>query len=377
MHESLGHTKSRSNALVQTPRPRFVDAATTFNGTYLRPNLANGGTVPATGALCSSPDIWISGTTPIYPASLITPSSYQNASANNIALGDTNFIYVRGLNGSTTTRSNTVQLYYAPSAIIQWPGQWQNNVILTDQGNTSTNIVNLAPGAVGVAQETFQWANVQPPAPGSDHYCLFAQLNDAANSNPFPNPGSQVDMAALITNNLGWGWRNTVEVPGNLATFQYTMGFSIPTGMATGLYNVYATPKGFHGWSVSFVCSQVDTTGKVISIPETVISQDGQLSGVTCTLEGGFSSTVTVSMFQNGAAAALPGDTITLGSSFQTSSPADAGRAFAEGLVDRNLERVMRLVRPPGIQPFPWVRLGAQPYRIAAPNAAVTARRRR
>jgi hypothetical protein len=51
------------------PRPRLTlaaDASTTFNGLYMRPNFDNGGTVPATGSLCTYPDIWIAGTTPPY-----------------------------------------------------------------------------------------------------------------------------------------------------------------------------------------------------------------------------------------------------------------------------------------------------------------------
>jgi hypothetical protein len=55
------------------PRPRLTlaaDASTTFNGLYMRPNFDNGGTVPATGSLCTCPDIWIAGTTPVanFPA---------------------------------------------------------------------------------------------------------------------------------------------------------------------------------------------------------------------------------------------------------------------------------------------------------------------
>jgi hypothetical protein len=366
MHEAVSSAKPRTKGLRQAPAPRFVDATATFNGTYMRPNLDNGGTVPATGAICTSPDIWISGTQPLDPSSLITAASYQASSGNNIAVADTNFIYVRGMNGAATPQTNTVQLYYAPSALIQWPSGWQLNVIPTDLGAPSTDIVNLALGAIGVAQNTFQWSNVQAPPAGSDHYCLFAQLNDAANSNPFPTPGSQVDMAALITNNLGWAWKNTVEVPGNQATFQYQMGFSVDLGQPTGLYNVYVTPKGFHGWSVSFQCSEVDMNGKQIAIPQTLITQDGQLSGVICQLEPGFNSTVTISMFQNGAPAGQPGDSIVVNGSFQTSAAADVDRAIAEGLVDRPLQQYMNVVRPPGIHPTPWVRLGAQQYRIAS-----------
>lgn len=367
MYESL-RSGSRPRGLRHGTPARFANAAATFNGVYMRPNQNADGTIPFNGWPCDSPDIWISGTTPIDPNSLTTQSSYANISSPNIAVGDTNYIYVRGKNGATTTQSRTVQLYYAPSAINQWPGMWQSNQIPTDQGTLSTNINNLAPGAIGVASNVFQWQNVPALPPTSDHYCLFAQLNDASNSNPFPDITSQLDMAALLMNNLGWGWRNTVEVPGSAATWSYKMGLSVPAGLPSGQYFVYVTPTGYNGWSVQFQCSQVDSKGHQIAIPQTIITQDGQLSGVVCTLDSGFNASVTVSMFQNGAAAALPGAHVTLACRYGTNGVAEAERAVVEGLVNQAFERQFRRQNS-GIQPLPWVKLGAQHYVVTNASA--------
>src|SRR5438045_350801 len=262
--------------IVPTPRTS-LDAATTFNGVYLRPNISNGGVIPAVGPVCTSPDIWIAGTQAVgnFQSALATAASYQTESSSNISLGNDNYIYARAMNGTSLAQSRSVQLYYAPSAIIQWPGQWQNNVIKTDQGNTMANIANLAAGQVGVADQTFLWPNVQPPPAGSDHYCLLAQLNDANNDNPFPPISSQLDLAALIANNLGWGCRNVTLIAGGPATFQFEVPLTIPQFMPTGTYLLLVNSTGFLNWTTWFTCSQADANGNPIALPPTEIVVDG------------------------------------------------------------------------------------------------------
>jgi hypothetical protein len=366
---------------VAVPRPSIAAATSTFNGTYMRPNLANGGSVPATGTMCESPDIWIAGTTPVanFQTALAATASYATQSSSNIYTGGpgggpSNYIYVRGTNGATTTQSNTVQLYYSPNGVIQWPSQWQNNTIPTDQGTNVANINNLAPGQVGVADATFLWSNVQPPPAGSDHYCLFAQLNNATNSNPFPQVYTQLDMAALIANNLGWGWRNTVEVASNVPTWSYNMTLTIPENIpTTATYFVYVNPTGFIGWNVAFKCSETDANGNPIQLLSTAIQQNGQLAGTNCVLEPGFNAVVTIEMYSNNVASS-PGATIPLGCSYQTTTT-EADLAINSGLVDWGLMRLMSYYGI-GIGPTPWVPLGSQSYTIA-PTTPNNVRRHR
>jgi hypothetical protein len=137
---------------------------TPFNGVYMRPNLGNTGTVPASGTLSSCPDIWIANQTPVLnpQTTLATAASYASSSNCNIMGAMSNYIYARAKNGTTAAQTKNVTLYYAPSGVICWPGQWKNNVIPTDQGNKTANITNLAAGAIGVADQVFQWDN--PPA---------------------------------------------------------------------------------------------------------------------------------------------------------------------------------------------------------------------
>ena len=360
--------------IVPTPRTS-LDAATTFNGVYLRPNISNGGVIPAVGPVCTSPDIWIAGTQAVgnFQSALATAASYQTESSSNISLGNDNYIYARAMNGTSLAQSRSVQLYYAPSAIIQWPGQWQNNVIKTDQGNTMANIANLAAGQVGVADQTFLWPNVQPPPAGSDHYCLFAQLNDANNDNPFPDIFSQVDMAALITNNLAWGWRNVTLVAGAASTFQVEVPLTIPQNLATAVYTLAVTPTGFLNWNVWFTCSQADVNGKPIALASAQIVQDGAALGApACTLAGGFNAIVTLYMQSNGNSAS-PGARVPLTCTYQT-APHEVEEVVRRGLVDWNLNAKLRRAFGPGIGPTPVVFLGAQTWQPAASTCTVRPR---
>ena len=347
------------------PAPQTNLDAATFNGVYLRPNFSNGGLVPAQGPLCTSPDIWIAGTQPVgnFQSALATAASYQTESSSNISQGNDNYIYVRALNGTSVAQSRTVQLYYAPSALILWPSQWQNNVIKTDQGNAMANISDLAAGQVGVADQTFLWPNVQPPPAGSDHYCLLAQLNDANNDNPFPSISSQLDLAALIANNLGWGCRNVTLIAGGPATFQFEAPLTIPQFMPTGTYLLLVNSTGFLNWTTWFTCSQADANGNPIALPPTEIVVDGGFLGApACTLAGGFDAIITLYMQSNGNSAS-PGASVTLSCLYMT-NPAETEEMVRRGLVDWNLNAKLGRALDPEIAPTPVVFLGAQTWQL-------------
>ncbi len=333
------------------PRPQRLDAANDaaapFNGVYMRPNLGNTGTVPAVGTLSSCPDIWIANQTPVQDpqTTLASDASYATSSNNNIMGGMANYIYVRAKNGTATAQTKNVTLYYAPSGIIQWPGQWKGNVIPTDNKALMANITNLASGAIGVADGTFEWDNPPPPPSGSDHYCLISQINDAQNSNPFPSIYTVLDIAQMVSNNLGWGWKNISYIPApSGAFFVGTSPLCIdPTTIAPGdTYMIWTTPVNFVGWSVQITCSQRDSNGKEITFgPNPVnVTQEGQVIGVLVTLKPGFSSSLSLTMYSNGHSA-QPGATAQIICSYQTSAT-NSDEALARGLVDRELEEVVK-----------------------------------
>jgi hypothetical protein len=348
---------------VALPRPRALQATSTFNGIYLRPNSDNTGTTPAGGPYCTSPDIWLAGTTPVanYQTALATDQSYGAASSNNIYSGQSNILYLRGKNGSTVTKTINATLYYAPSGIIQSPSWWQNNIIKTDAGMPTANIVNLAPGVVGVCDATFVWQNPVPPPPGSDHYCLFAQFNDANNSNPFPNVETPLDMGALIMNNLGWGWRNTSMIA-STPTWSFSEPLTIPSDYpTTQAYSVYISPVGFVGWTAEFYCSQTDAKGNKIALGRTTVTQDGVLLGVSqAILDPGFTGLLTVNMYSPNGQGPAAGSSVPVSCNYVTSSTAELHEAVARGLVDAGfMHRLRRSCPGLMVSPSAWIVQGS------------------
>lgn len=338
--------RTPSRAPRSLPVPNVRAAATKFNGLYMRPNQPSTGIVPASPTFSESPDIWTAGTNPVadFETALATTQSYAQTSPSNIATGMDNYIYLRAANGAATPQERTAQLYYAPSAVIQWPGEWVNNVIKTDNDDVQANISAVAAGAVGVADQPFLWRRVAPPPSGS-HYCLIAQLNDAMNSNPLPEIHTQLDMAGLVRNNLGFGWRNITVVSAAQPTFSYQANLSIPDTMPdTQQYRVFSTPVGYKGWSLAFQCSRTDSKGKPIQLQKTRITEDEVLLGLPVTLDPGFSGMMTVYMYQDGAPAAKPGATVPLETTYYAPTALEAAKAVQLGLVDwRLMEQLRRL----------------------------------
>lgn len=348
---------------VGLPRPPGLVGSTNNYTTmpFMRPNQNTDNTVPAPGPLCASPDIWIAGQTAIgnYQTALATDASYATESGNNIMSGEINLIYIRAKNGSASTQSATVQLYYAPSGIIQSPSEWQNNVIPTDQQASSGNITGLTAGTVGVCDATFTWTNPPNPPTGSDHFCLFAQLNDANNDNPFPLASTVTDMNTLIQSNLAWGWRNVSLIPGSNQSWGYqeplTIPLSIPT---TNTYTVGVTPSSpWIGWAVEFYATEADSNGNPIVLSRQQITQANQFIGLTnVTLEPGWSAGVRVNTYgPNGSTAPPEGATLPLSCNYVATGSA-LREAIELGLIDWEWQH--RLRRHIDIGPTAWLAVG-------------------
>lgn len=334
----------RTRGAVPLPRPSTLMGAAAFNGLYMRPNPSDDGTVPALSPYCSSPDIWLAGTTPVanYQTALATDTSYATSSAANIYSGQGNFIYIRAKNGAAGDSTRTVQLFYAPSGVIQSPSRWQGNIIPTDQGSPTGTIPLTATGSVGVCDSTFLWSDPSPPPSASDHYCLFAWLNDSQNSNPFPSVETVFDMGSLITNNLGWGWRNTTMIPSD-STWQASEPLAIPDTYPTQTYTVQVQPTGWVGWQVEFYCSQRDANGNEIRLKLGTIQQDGQILGVSnVVLDGGFSGQMFVNLYSPDGRQPTPGATIPLSCNYVASTKADVHEAADRGLINQDMMYVLR-----------------------------------
>jgi hypothetical protein len=329
---------------------------------YMRPNMDDTtGTTPANGPFYQCPDIWIAGQTPVpnYTTALATSTSYASMSLSGIYIGYSNYFYVRAMNGgSGDTEQYTVTLYYAPSSLIQWPSQWQSNVIPTDSGSqTGTLASGVAPGSVGVCEDTFLWAAV--PQPPSGHYCIFAQLNDASNANPFPTITSSFEMGTLIQNNLLWGWRNTIELAVNTPSSSTTEGLSIPTTIDNpgNVYNLTLDCVNMTGWSVALSCSQDDSDGNPIVINETTVTENPQVIAASDsnTLTPGFNATLTISFYSNGNPVAT-GASVTPNCNYQPSSN-ELAEAKRRGLALTT------------IGPTEWLCVGCQTYYLTSSSS--------
>jgi hypothetical protein len=357
---------------VPLPRPASALGFNTFNGVYLRPNSNDDGTVPSASPYCASPDIWLAGTNaiPNYQTALATTQSYASSSSNNVYTGQTNLIYVRGRNGASSNKTINVTLYYAPSGVIQSPSTWQGNVIPTDNNQQQGYIKDLAPNTVGVCDATFTWQKPVPPPPGSDHYCLFAQFNDANNSNPFPNVETALDMGALIMNDLGWGWRNTTTLSAPV-NWSCTEPLTIPSNFpTTQAYSIYISPKGYVGWDAEFYASRADAKGNPIRLARTRVTADGQLLGVAqAFLDPGFNTLMTINMYSPNGQQATPGATVNLSCNYAARG-ADLREAVARGLVDwQFMARLRRYFPEVGVGPTAWIPEGS--YNVTAKAATL------
>lgn len=353
-----------------TPRPltSLATTAATYNGVFMRPNLSSTGTVPAQGTLSSCPDIWIGGVNPVanYQTALATTSSYATQSGSTITPGTPNYIYVRGKNGATTTQSTGVQLYALPCAVIQWPSQWGQYAIPTDIAHDPsqppvylTNINNLATGAIGVAADTFVWSQPTPPPAGSDHYCLISWYNNP--SNPFPNVFNQVDMSSLVTNDLGFGWRNVGMGSGTQPTGQMQTQLEIPQDMTPGStqYSIQISTTGFPaGWKVSMSCSRTDDKGNTIGFPQQVVPISPKFIGVYAYLSPGFSSTLTLNFYSDGSPST--NGQVDVQVNYIASAALDLEMALAANVIDFELSAALSSAfRGFGIGPTPTMRLGS------------------
>jgi hypothetical protein len=375
----------RGPAVLPHAEPLNVAATTNYNkGIYMRPNQGNQGTVPAGSPLCSCPDIWIAGSTPVanFQSALATAASYATQSIDSITQGSPNYLYVRGKNGTAIPRTTQVQLYGVPNAAIQWPGNWANFAIPTDiefQDGTpptyTSSIVNLAPGNIGVAANTFVWANPQPPTNGSSHYCLITWLNNDGNA--FPDVLTQLDMSALVTNNLQFGWRNVAMVSAQSPTIQINTQLIIPDDVTPGSreYSLQVTNTGFapntgnNGWTFSLSCSQTDSKGNPISIVNTAMPGLNHFVGVRCWLEPGYNATLTINLYRNNGPVALPGASLDITPAYYSDGTVkETEEALQRGLVDFALSHALhsayRGATNASIRPRPLVSLGADGLRI-------------
>lgn len=329
----------------------------------MRPNLTSPlGQIPSTDPLSLCPDIIPAGTRPTVNFQQVysTPSSYNSDPGQSVVLGENNYIYVRTNNGATGAETGTVYLYYVPAQVINWPSQWASNQLLTDQVNSQgknlpyLDLSAATNGEVSVGQGVFQWIP-QPPPPGSDHYCLISRIVTADTPNPIPGqdqPMTYEDMVTIIRNDLGFGWRNVVLIDdGGAPTWNYQTMLTVPSNVTAEVVHVYLACNNMPvGGMMSFTASTSDGSSALVAIPQTSIADSNQISGVTVTLQPGYSASITVSYWANGTTA-QSGSSIALEASIESDGNQNLARLA-------NPKHVERLSVGLGITPTLPVYLG-------------------
>lgn len=283
----------------------------TYDGFYLRNNLGCTGAVPSSGPYDLCPDI-IQSNEPIPDAqsALSTLQSWGTTYSTEPIPGQTNYYYVRGMNGGSKQIASRVSLYSTPAQLIMLPTTWKNNALVTSQGLEYVN-VQADPGHIGVGDDVFVWQQTPILADGSDFYSFVAQVNDAENSNPIPSVTSWLDMGQLLTNNLGFGFRNTCYVDGKAATWCHRLQLNVPTSIGNpGQLQILIAATGFAGNTVALVGDTIPANKIPILFEPQVISSDTFLAGITITPEAGFASSLAVQYWNDAGKPPATGATI-------------------------------------------------------------------
>jgi hypothetical protein len=348
-------------------RPNTTAAAAalapTYDGFYLRNSLSCTGTIPSPGPYDLTPDIIQSDTAiPDAQSALSTQQSWSQTYASEPAVGQANYYYVRGINGAATPINSQVSLYYAPAQLIMFPSSWKNNSLPTSKGLDAVN-VQAQPGHIAVGDDAFLWKNTPAPANGGGYYGFVAQVNDARNSNPIPAVTSWLGMSSLLTQNLGFGFRNTCYVEGTAPTWLHRLTLDIPRSLQQpGQLMITFSSKGFTGTTVGLLADQFGSDQQPIMINPFTITQDGASTGIMLTAEPGFSTSFAVQYWNPSGTPPAPGSTLTISVDYIV--PQDQlAHAVGAGLV--NASRALYLQQVVNIGPTATAMLGSATFVVA------------
>ncbi len=340
--------------------------STLYTDFFMRPNnTSEEGTIPSTGSITNCPDIIPYGVQGVEDPQTTfgTTASYNTNPGVDLKVGMNNLIYVRAKNGYEGQETANIYLYYVPCQVINWPNQWANNGLMTDQADPQqprkpedyyVSISASAKGDIKVGPNPFQWTPTPPP-PGSDHYCLISRVETPLNPNPIPGidqPMTYEDMADLVRNNIGFGWRNVTLIDSAQApTWSYQTMLTVPTNVTAETVHIYLAcnnmPKGSY---MEFNCSTQKGSSAPIQIPKTSIDDPYQISGTTVILQPGFSGSITVYYWSNGKAP-VSGSFIQLEASIES-----GGNPALKKMVEK--EHLKKLSAAKGITPTAPVYIG-------------------
>lgn len=335
-----------------------IEASTTYPGFYFRNHLGGNGDVPNSGPYEACPDI-IGSQTPIAnpQATLGTQLSWNTSYVTDPVYGATNYYYVRGIDGGADgVTALPVSLYAVPSQLILFPSTWQDSPLQTSKG-ASTVSVSAKPGDIGVAGEAFVFTPERPVGQ-SDFYAFVSQATAA-----IPPVAKWEDMAGLLTDDLGLGFRNTLDVDPNATNWVHTLGLNIPASFEKATILLTLSTTGMTGATVGLFANIFDSDNQPIQILPTTIPQDPFLTGLQLTLSGGVSGMLGV-YYMAGASLPAAGSTITL-SAYYVVPENNVLTLASQGRIDARRNRFLRTaLAPAGIQPQTTMLLGSATFLV-------------
>lgn len=192
-HLTLNNTAATiSNFRCSSPGVTNVWMRDTWNDTGLEPDPNT-----ATQAMCISPYIWIRNTQ--------DPTFLHQFQHENPVSGQTNWVYVKLINGGASAATGTLEVYFANASVsLTWPADW------TSIGTAAATIAANTTVAVEIP-----WNSL----PGAGHYCLVARWNSA--TDPM-HTAETTDIGFNTRQNNNIIWRNV-----NIVTLSPDMDQSI------------------------------------------------------------------------------------------------------------------------------------------------------
>lgn len=357
------NTSFEKGTQMTTSKPNLatlIETSTTYPGFYFRNHLGGDGDVPNNGPYEVCPDI-IASTTPITDPqkTLGSQQSWNQSYVTDPVYGATNYYYVRGIDGGADAVTDLpVSLFATPSQLILHPSTWQNGPLQTSQGSQTVNVSAKA-GAIGVGGEAFVFSPERPVGQ-SDFYAFVAQATAT-----IPEVGSWPDMASLLSDDLGLGFRNTLDVDPNATNWVHRIGLDVPADFDEATVLLTLSTEGMAGAIVALIADSYDSANQPILIMPQQVPQDSFTTGIQVTLNGGFSSTLSV-VYSAGATLPAAGSTITLGANYVV--PENNALALASrGRIDARRSRFLReTLTPGGITPTATMLVGCATFIVGS-----------
>ncbi|WP_223529963.1 hypothetical protein [Pseudomonas sp. GL-R-19] len=314
---------------------------------YLRNNLASKGSVPFSPPLGLCPDI-IQSETPVpgFENEFSSIDSWQKSYNVEPAGGRPNYYYVRGMNGSQVTPTDSFSLYYSQAQVFMLPASFKGNLLSTESG-AEASAVTAPPGHIGVGEQAFVWT---PPLVNRDGYFnLIAQLNSGCHPDPVPPVSNWLDLAKLIGQTPTFGFRNQAVVSGNQWVRRQEL--RVPASFASTALTITLSATGLTGTTVCLLCDTVAPNQKPIVLGPLTVPADGQLTGAQFTIPAGYTANLAVQFWNLDNVQVAPGSTLRVTFGYPVTTGAEFERAVQEQLVNHSFHDELSQPLSASIQP--------------------------